>query len=183
MNTVQREDNCFMYYRTNKDGDEVVEKITNYDLTPICIVSEIETTRSKKVQQEYLLVRLTKEKSQGQSYFKTITGEDEEDSKTFIKKIHQGTIGLWESFNKNSFNLLKELLHEDLKVIKIYKNLGYQHSEEMYVSGLNIYDYKTNSFTEYPLIPNGVYISKDELLKLLPEESTKITYRKEFDAK
>ena len=50
MNTVQREDNCFMYYRTNKDGDEVVEKITNYDLTPICIVSEIETTRSKKVQ-------------------------------------------------------------------------------------------------------------------------------------
>ena len=27
MNTVQREDNCFMYYRTNKDGDEVVEKI------------------------------------------------------------------------------------------------------------------------------------------------------------
>ena len=56
MNTVQREDNCFMYYRTNKDGDEVVEKITNYDLTPICIVSEIETTRSKKVQQEYLLV-------------------------------------------------------------------------------------------------------------------------------
>lgn len=183
MNTVQREDNCFMYYRTNKDGDEVVEKITNYDLTPICIVSEIETTRSKKVQQEYLLVRLTKEKSQGQSYFKTITGEDEEDSKTFIKKIHQGTIGLWESFNKNSFNLLKELLHEDLKVIKIYKNLGYQHSEEVYISGLNVYDYKTNSFLKYPLVPNGVYITKNELLKLLPEETTKITYREEVDSK
>lgn len=140
------------FYRRffNKNNEEIIKNISNYALGTVAQIKTILSTKNEFKTKELLVLRLVKESEPDKYYLKILSGNDEENQQNFFKAIHKDIVGLWEDFNKNTFNLLKQMLYQSMAIISIYQNYGQQFEEMLYVWSNKIYIFTTKTLIDYP---------------------------------
>lgn len=140
------------FYRRffNKNNEEIIKNISNYALAIVAQIKTILSTKNEFKTKELLVLRLVKESEPDKYYLKILSGNNEENQQNFFKAIHKDIVGLWEDFNKNTFNLLKQMLYQSMAIISIYQNYGQQFEEMLYVWSNKIYIFTTKTLIDYP---------------------------------
>lgn len=165
--------NCALHLCDTEDEEWSV-KIANYGLSPLVVINEILATRNKEVTTQKLLIRLCKESEPKISYPVKLCGGDDIDIKSFIRAMHKSIIGLWENFNKTTFNILRQELGMCNCKIEIYQNIGHQYSIPVYVLGDKLFNYETNQLENYLAVMDELQLTEGEKLQILALSSPKI---------
>ena len=158
--------NCALHLCDTEDEEWSV-KIANYGLSPLVVINEILATRNKEVTTQKLLIRLCKESEPKISYPVKLCGGDDIDIKSFIRAMHKSIIGLWENFNKTTFNILRQELGMCNCKIEIYQNIGHQYSIPVYVLGDKLFNYETNQLENYLAVMDELQLTEGEKLQIL----------------
>ena len=161
---------------TENSETEQPKKVANYTLEPIAIINQILSTKNRHEIVEFLALTLTKGKYHKKRFIKLISGSDEEDVKSFVKALHKGVVGLSESFSKSIFWKIKEMLYENIKTINIYKNYGYQPTENIFVFSNKIFDLNHSELLEYPNISTELKLTEQEKEQILTHKYPKPVY-------
>ena len=164
---ITNENNCLMYYFTDKNGDLKHVKIANYSLENIAVVKFTTNTKNQFKVAEKRVLRLTKENNPQETYIKIVDGNDEIDHKSFFNVIHKDTIGLVEDFNRKKFLLLMEMLNQNPKIINIYSNFGYQPKENSYILSDKKIFIDSQKIENYPNLPDELSLTAEEKLQIL----------------
>ncbi|MBE7713767.1 MAG: DUF927 domain-containing protein [Cyanobacteria bacterium SIG26] len=164
---IINENNCLVFYFTDKNGDLKSAKCANYSLENLVIMKFITNTKNQFKVAEKRVLRLTKESNPQETYIKIIDGNDEFDLKSFFNVIHKDTIGLVEDFNRKKFLLLMEMLNQNPKIIHIYSNFGYQPRENSYIFSNKKVLINERKIENYPLLPDNLPLTEQEKLQIL----------------
>lgn len=153
---ITNKNNSLHYCFVDKNDKEQCEKIANYGIEMLFTLERTISTKNKYQKIESSVLRLRKADKPDISYIKILNGDDESDRKLFFKALHQNTVGLYEIFDNKKYLLLLQMLYQDQKSVKMYRNFGYQPSENIYVTGNKIFNHSTNTLEIYPKLPDNI---------------------------
>lgn len=168
MKQITNVNNCLTYSYQDKNNKFITNKIANYAIQGLFIIKLITNTKNNHKVIEKVVLWVIKEQQPQKRYIRLIEGNDEYDFNTFFKAIHRGIVGLYEDFNKNKYLLLLKMLHNNLRVVTIYTNFGYQPRENSYILGNSKILIDDKKVENYPNLPNDLHLTEDEKLQILP---------------
>ena len=58
------------------------------------------------------------------------------------------------------------MLYTNISTVNLYKNYGYQFSDNIFVFGNRIYNLNYSEFENYPAIPDNLYLTAKENLQI-----------------